>query len=143
MSFNDLRWSDYIPSTFWLHSDYKTRQKDKKDEKDKNDEKDKKDEKGKKCKKRTRGGQKGKGKRGWSSQSFDLLFYMINDLYRSIELRWLLMSGALFILRWSCCFKCVLWRFYSKTFFLMKTKNFCPCDNSFFSDGTGLRHPWG
>ena len=59
----------------------------------------KKMKKAKKCKKRTRGGQKGKGKWGWSSQTFDLLFYMINDLYRSIEPRWLLMSGALFILR--------------------------------------------
>ena len=54
------------------------------------------------------------------------------------------MSSALFILRWSCCCKCalsVLWRSYSKTLFLIK--NFGPCDNSFFSDGTRPRHPWG
>ena len=55
----------------------------------------------KKYKTRLRGGQRG-DKGGWSSRTFDLLFYMIIDLDRSKDLRWLLMSGAIFILRWSC-----------------------------------------
>ena len=32
-----------------------------------------------------------------SSRTFDLLFEMIIDLKRSIDLKWLLMSGAIFI----------------------------------------------
>ena len=40
----------------------------------------------------TRGGQG-----GWSSRTFDLLLYMIIDLKRSINLKWLLMSSAIFI----------------------------------------------
>ena len=56
------------------------------------------------------------------------------------------MSSALFILRWSCCFKCalsVLWRFYNKTFYLIKQRLLVPVAILFFSDGTGLRHSWG
>ena len=34
---------------------------------------------------------------GWSSRTFDLLLYMIIDLKRSINLKWLLMSSAIFI----------------------------------------------
>ena len=55
----------------------------------------------KKDKTRLGGGQRG-DKGGWSSRTFDLLYYMIIDLDRSKDLRWLLMSGAIFILRWSC-----------------------------------------
>ena len=50
-----------------------------------------------------------KTEKGWrgqggvrSSRTFDLLFHMIIDINRPIDLRWLLMSGAIFIIRWSC-----------------------------------------
>ena len=39
---------------------------------------------------------------GLSSRLFDLLNSMIYDLKRFIDLRWLVMSGAIFIVRWSC-----------------------------------------
>ena len=38
----------------------------------------------------------------WSSRTFDLLLLMIIDLQRSIDLRWLFDPVLLFILRWSC-----------------------------------------
>ena len=50
-----------------------------------------------------------KTEKGWrgqggvrSSRTFDLLFHMIIDINRPIDLRWLLMSGAIFIIRLSC-----------------------------------------
>ena len=103
--------SDFILTTFWLHPDYiLTTRQDKK----------------------TKKGQKKKAKKVKKTKKTK----QINDLYRSIALRWLLISGALFIVRWSCCFKCalsVLWRSYSKTWSLWQ----------FFADGTRLRHSWG
>ena len=43
---------------------------------------------------------------GLTSRTFDLLFNMIIDLKRSIDLRWLFDQVLLFILRWSCSIFC-------------------------------------
>ena len=39
------------------------------------------------------------------SRFFDLLNYMVYDLKSFVDLWWLLMSGAIFILRWSCYYQ--------------------------------------
>ena len=65
-----------------------------------------------------------------SSRSFDLLNLIIYDLKRSVALRWLLMSGAIFILGWSCwlCF-----HYQSLCLLVADIKIFCPAGNIWIS----------